>query len=160
MTSHKKPTAAAARRADIQRRAMDLRIAGATFQQIADKLGYANKSSAYRAVVRGMTETQRPPADELRMLESMRLERLLLAVWHEAMAGDLKAVDTARRIVMDRARLLGLVAQPAAEVNVSMVNVLSDHAQAAATARADEASAYLDGIVAGPPPAALDAPQP
>lgn len=107
-TPGKRPTGHNADMADRQRKAMDLRIAGATLEQIAQQLGYADASGAYRAICRGLVETQRPAADELRELESRRLDRLLLAVWQQALAGDLKAVETARRLLDQRARLWGL----------------------------------------------------
>jgi hypothetical protein len=96
-----------------------MRMAGATFQQIADGLGYADPSSAHKAVTRGLVETVRPAADELRELEAARLDRLLLAVWRDALTGNLKAVESARKILADRARLLGLNLPVKADVTIT-----------------------------------------
>lgn len=103
----KRPTSHNADMADRQRKAMELKIAGATFDQIAAQLGYADASGAWRAVCRGLIETQRPVADEYRALTDRRLERLLLSVWPAAIAGDLKANEQARRIIADLRRLWG-----------------------------------------------------
>ena len=46
--------------------------------------------------------------DHLRNLEVARLDKLQLAVWPAAMAGDVTAVVAAARIIMARCRLLGL----------------------------------------------------
>lgn len=50
------------------------------------------------------TETR----EQARELESQRLDRMIGAVWRQATAGDLAAVDRVLRILERRARLLGL----------------------------------------------------
>ena len=91
-----------------QAKALKLRLAGATFQEIADKVGYAGRQSAQKAVTKAMQDTIQEPADELRRLEMMRLDRLQLAVWPAAMRGDVKAVTAVLRIMVRRSNLLGL----------------------------------------------------
>lgn len=88
--------------------ALNLRKAGATFQEIASELGYASASGAYEAVKSGLDKTLREPAEELRKLELERLDVMWTAVWENALAGDLDAIATALRISERRARLLGL----------------------------------------------------
>lgn len=99
------PTAEAMQR---ERDALELRRAGATYDAIADRLGYTNRGAAYKAVQRGLRRTIQEPADELRQLEVERLDRLLTAVWRSAMGGNLGAVDRVLRVAERRARLLGL----------------------------------------------------
>lgn len=101
----KRPTPLNAAQAEKQRKALQLRIAGATFAEIAAQLGYADESGAYRLVDRALIETQRPPAEELRTLLTMRYERLLLALWPKATAGDVPSINAARRIVDSLAKL-------------------------------------------------------
>lgn len=101
----KRPTPTNAETAERQRKALEMRVAGATFEQIAAQVGYADASGAYRAVSRGLLETQRPAADELRALMVRRYERLLLGVWRDAVGGNLKAADVARKILTDMARI-------------------------------------------------------
>lgn len=91
--------------ADRQRQAVELRIAGLPFEAIADRLGYSDPSSAWKAVQRALVQTQRPATDELRELLTRRYEALLVAVWPKARAGDLDAVNTARRLLDSLTRL-------------------------------------------------------
>jgi hypothetical protein len=100
--------------AERKRRALELRRAGASYEQIADQIGYANRGGAHKAVTSALKTAVQEQADELRTLECERLDRLLLAVWKAAIDGDLKAIDRALRIQEQRARLLGLNLLPGA----------------------------------------------
>src|SRR5687768_8552575 len=64
--------------------ALRLRQSGLTYQRIADRLGYRNRSGAWHAVHAALMATLQGPADELRTLELARLDRLQLAVWPKA----------------------------------------------------------------------------
>jgi transposase len=55
--------------------ALELRAAGASYRQIADRLG-VSVSTAWGCVERGLDRTRREPADRLRLLELERLDRL------------------------------------------------------------------------------------
>jgi hypothetical protein len=97
--------------------ALELRKAGATFQQIADQLGYRSASGAFNAVKAALKATLREPADELRELELTRLDAMLLPLWRRVQSGDEKAVDRVLRIMERRARLLGLDAPTRGEIS-------------------------------------------
>lgn len=90
--------------------ALALRKAGATYQDISDRMGIS-VGAAHKAVMRVLHRLARD-ADEagevLRRLELDRLDALHLAVWQQAMRGKLGAVDRVLRIMERRARLLGL----------------------------------------------------
>lgn len=116
----RKPTQHGSELTTKERQALELRLAGARFEDIAVRVGYADKSGAQRAVTRALTSTLQPAADELREVEASRLDRLLLSVWQQALAGDLKAVDRALRILDQRARLLGLNLPARAELDVTV----------------------------------------
>ena len=88
--------------------ALELRKAGATYQAIAEQLGYAHAKSAYKAVASALRATLREPAAGVRELEVARLDSALLAVWRRVQAGDDKAIDRLLRISERRAKLLGL----------------------------------------------------
>lgn len=102
-----------------------------TYQQIADELGYPNRSEAYRAVQRALKAAIREPGEELLALELERLDRLaraaeeVLEAHHVKVAGGeivydeagqpledtkpvLEAIDRLLKIQERRARLLGL----------------------------------------------------
>jgi orotate phosphoribosyltransferase-like protein len=124
--------------AEKQRRALELRKAGMGFQSIADALGYANHTGAYKAVKAALKATIQHPADELRKVESERLDALLKACWQVALQGNLLAVDRVLSIMARRAALLGLNAPT--EVNVK--HELAEYArQRAAALGLDEAEA-------------------
>jgi len=93
---------------DRKLQALELRKAAATYQQIADQLGYRSASGAFNAVKAALKATLREPADELRELELARLDAMLLPLWRRVQSGDEKAVDRVLRIMERRARLLGL----------------------------------------------------
>jgi len=107
--------------AERERKALELRKAGATFDQIAEQCGYADKSGAFYAIKRALSDIVPPAVEELRTLDSERLDRLLLSVWKQALDGDLKAVDRALRILDQRARLLGLNAPVQVGLNGEVV---------------------------------------
>lgn len=66
--------------------AVELRVAGKTFQQIADELGYSDRTGARRAVNRGIAQLgPSPKAKQLREQELLRLERLWAAYYPAAM---------------------------------------------------------------------------
>ncbi len=57
-----------------------LRAEGKTYDQIAEALGYTDRSLAHRAVERALAAAVREPAESLRQLELIRLD----ALWVEA----------------------------------------------------------------------------
>jgi len=95
---------AAARRA----RAIELRTQGRTYNQIAAELGYANRGTVFHIVTDALDSRQVEAVDQLRSLESQRLDALQIAVWDRAMSGDVTAALAAIRIISARCRLLGL----------------------------------------------------
>src|SRR5262245_27392556 len=64
-----------------QRQALQLRIAGANFDEIAETLGYANRGGAHKAIMTAIESTLREPAAQVRELELKRLDRLWMAAW-------------------------------------------------------------------------------
>src|SRR5664280_2646650 len=81
---HRNRALAAARRA----RAVELRTAGLTYDQIAVKLGYANRGTVYRVVAEALKTQTLEAVEELRGLEIERLDSLQLCMWQKAMDGD------------------------------------------------------------------------
>ncbi|MEU8040910.1 hypothetical protein [Streptosporangium sp. NPDC049078] len=91
-----------------ERKVLELRRAGVTFDAIAEQLNYADRGAAHKAFKRALIRTLQEPAAELRDLELDRLDRLQVAMWAQAMRGDVQAVDRVLRIMERRARLIGL----------------------------------------------------
>jgi Homeodomain-like domain len=79
--------------------ALELRAAGASYRQIADRLGIS-VSTAHGCVERGLDRTRREPADHLRRLEAERLDRLqveavqVLRAQHVVIQAGQPVVDT------------------------------------------------------------------
>src|SRR5262245_54764851 len=108
-----------AARAQRHAEAVQLRLAGVSLAAIADRLGYANESGAYYAVMAALAKARREPAEQLRELATQRLDRMLQAVWPRVLVGDLDAIGTALRIEQRRAALLGL--DQAAKVDLTVI---------------------------------------
>jgi transposase-like protein len=79
--------------------ALELRKAGKTYTQIAQELGCSNPSVAGRYVRTALQESIREPTAEVRELEVAHLDALWEQVWPRLKTGDIKAVDTALRIM-------------------------------------------------------------
>lgn len=59
------------------RDALQLRVTGATYQQISDVLGYGSRANAYRAVKRMLDETREEGVEQLRELGKARYETVI-----------------------------------------------------------------------------------
>lgn len=96
--------------AERDRTVLRLRIEGLTFGDIADEVGFANKSSARKAYDRALrrTGTLDLSLADHQALELSRLEEQYRVAWRLADRGDLAALREAGRISALRTRLLGL----------------------------------------------------
>jgi hypothetical protein len=93
--------------ADRQARALELHLAGATYDAIADALGYASRSGAYKAVQEALTQLgDSPQVGEAVGTEVARLDAMLVGLWSKARKGDVAAVDRVLRISERRMALL------------------------------------------------------
>lgn len=89
--------------------ALELRKAGASYQAIADALGFKAKSRAHALVMEGLEDleaTVRESAADLRRMEMERLDAITLSLWKGR--GNPRVADTLLRISERRARLTGL----------------------------------------------------
>lgn len=88
---------------------LELRKAGWTFERIAERLGYAQKSGAWKAYDRALTATLQEPADELRHLERERIDALFNAMYEVAVTkGSARHAEIALKAMERRAKLMGL----------------------------------------------------
>lgn len=94
-----------------ERRMLEARRDGASYRKIAADEGI-NVKTAFTIVQRALKRTLMEPADELRHLESERLDRLLLLCMQKIEDGNLGAVDRAVKIIELRAKLFGLQLPP------------------------------------------------
>lgn len=89
-------------------KAVELRKAGASYDEIARVLGYGARSGAFKIVQTALKEMLREPVKELRSLEAARLDDIQLALWSRVKRGELAALDRLIKIMERRAKLLGL----------------------------------------------------
>ena len=106
--------------------ALELRIKGMQWGDIAKQTGYPSPANAYRAAKNLLDKRQAESVDEYRRIEDIRLDALLQAIWLLAignpLASDSKlhkpnlfAVDRVLAICERRARLFGLDIKPEAD---------------------------------------------
>ena len=94
--------------AERARKAMVLRAARVSYDNIARQLGYANRSSAFNAVKRELARIPREAAKELRLSELESLDNAERAIATLVASGNLQAIDRMLRIKDARAKLAGL----------------------------------------------------
>lgn len=133
---------AAARRAQ----AVRLRLAGATYQQIAEAAGYSHKAAARNAVMRALTKVEAESVSELRVLENARLdadEMVLRTILQDAQAPartKIAAVDARLRLSARRSRLNGLDAPVQVAISAGVAADLDD-------ALAEAEAVFVEGVV-------------
>jgi len=100
--------------------ALELKKAGASYDQIAQHLGYAQRSGAHHAVHRALREAledRNADAEEVRELELQRIDDMMLGLWKKAKAGDVQAIGAALRLMERTAAYLGLDAPKRQEIS-------------------------------------------
>jgi len=111
-----------ARGAATEREALELRKAGATYHQIADRMGIS-VSGAHAAVTRALKALREETSEEaqsVRQLEIDRLDAMLLGCWEKARRGDAAAIDRVLRIQERRSKYLGLDAPTKTETSATV----------------------------------------
>lgn len=96
-----------------QEAAIALRIAGATYTEIANTLEYANASHARRAVESGLAATvSKEDRAQMRFIASRRLERILRGLWSKSTDENseehIPAARTALAVIDRHIKLNGL----------------------------------------------------
>jgi hypothetical protein len=120
-------TESASRRAQLAQRraqAIEYKLAGMTYQQIADKLGYASRSMACTDVKRAFEQAvidREHHVDVLIEEQIQILDRMRRAAWPAAIKGDTRSIDIVLKCVDRATKLLRLT--PDAQVNVQVFTV-------------------------------------
>jgi hypothetical protein len=92
-------------------RAVRMRVDGKTYEVIAKVLHYGHRGNAVRAVKRRLKKMREECAadlEELRFIESQRLDLALAAIMPKVRRGDLPAIDRLLKIQERRAAFKGL----------------------------------------------------
>lgn len=101
-------------------KALELRKKGVRYEQIAQQLGYSNRGSAHKAVMKELNLLAKECLEEaaqVRDLELQRLDDLFLAAWKAIADGSESAIDRALRVSESRRKLMGLDAAQKVDVN-------------------------------------------
>ena len=93
-------------------RALELAMAGLSYDEIAEQVGYANRGTAWRAVDEALSTRVVANVDEYRRLTLARFEALIAAHWDEATAqGSTRSADLVLKVLAQQSKLLGLDVQ-------------------------------------------------
>lgn len=87
-------------------RAVELSLAGLNYDAIAQELGYANRSGAWKAARRCLARRQDAAAGAHVAASLLDLDLVQERAWRRAMAGDLAAGRIVLRAIEDRLRLV------------------------------------------------------
>jgi len=98
--------------------AVQMRLGGATYQQISDALNYRGANNAHRDVQAGMDELGADSPEDSVKAEVARLNVLRLSIWKEARQGNLRAIDRVMKID-ERLAVLNGPAPSVVEVKVT-----------------------------------------
>lgn len=109
-------------RAERKRNALELRLAGASYRDIAQALE-VSPATALQDCKEALADIPVQQADEMRTVELSRLDRLQRAVWPRAVKGDLQAVDRAIKIIDRRAKLFGLDAPQQVQITANDIDL-------------------------------------
>lgn len=113
---------AEAESAEITRRCLELRLAGATLDAIGRTVGL-HKSNVSRRIKDALADIPAAEADALRTLENERLDVMQMAIWKQVREGHHAAIDRAIRISERRSRLNGLDAPQRVDLGTKAVDI-------------------------------------
>lgn len=128
--------------AERRRAAVQLRMQGKTWQEIADQLGYKGKGNAYNDIKRALEKAVADlaiPLEGYRQLELDRLDAMQNALWPAVLKGDTKAIEVSLRLMDRRAKLLGLDAPQRHELTLEAIDAALDDVTAQLAAARGEA---------------------
>ena len=87
-----------------EREALELRKAGASYDQIAQRLS-VSRGEARALVVDALEKIEGESSREVLRLESERIDALVLGLWDKARRGDVAAADRVVKLMKERGRL-------------------------------------------------------
>jgi hypothetical protein len=104
-------TPAAERRA----KALELHLAGTTYQVIAEQLGYSDRRNACKDVQKALDElAPDDPNADATVVKVARIDAMLQGLWPKARRGDVQAIDRVLKLEERRDKLTAdAPAQPA-----------------------------------------------
>ena len=89
-------------------RSVELKIAGHSYQEIAERLGHANRGTVHKIIKEVLAGREADAVDMLRQVEVDRLNALQAAVCPGPCKGHLPSIAAAQRLIEARCKVLGL----------------------------------------------------
>lgn len=141
MTPPVKKKSEAAERELRQRKVAANLLAGLSYRQMAEALGVgvATVARDVRLIIDHWRKEQVQDVDSWMQVQLRRLDTILNAIWNKVLEGDLKAAETALKVIERQAKLLGLETQHVAIV---------DWRKEAESAGIDADAAYKQAVAA------------
>jgi len=139
-----------------RRQAVQLKVVGYTYEEIAKATGYASPGAAYNAVMLQLQKERSSSVEDLRSVEGRRLDELSKILWPLCLTADIGAIDAYLRLMNRRAKLFGLdlTLPPSTTIegNVFLVKVEGREARPLKELGDDELSIYIQELrqLAGP----------
>ena len=133
-------TKAMVRRGD----ALRLRLSGASYREIAEKLKYAGPSGSHKAVDKALMEYISEPADKLRTIELARLDVMELALAPAVLRGDTDAIRTKLKCMERRAKLTGIDEPLKVDIRAQLMAAAAEYGFTK-----EEAVAAAEDLIAG-----------
>ncbi len=134
-----------------RKQALEYRLAGMNYRQIAEKMGWANQSSAHTAVKQALADIPKDAATEMIAVQNEQMLMMQLALVKDVRRGDPNSVGAMLKVMDQQAKLNGLYGATQEEdtisVAVALANFLGGAKEAAARIAAErpEDAAKLDG---------------
>lgn len=98
--------------------AMQLRVSGASYADIASQCGYLDAQSAAEAVEKYIDRNMRGITEDVILLELRRLDELTMTLMVRAGMGDMQAANAMIKLMERRSKMLGLDQATKSEVSV------------------------------------------
>ena len=92
---------------------LEMRLAGYSLRAIGEaQRPPVSGVAIYKTISKALERMADEATEQIRRIESLRLDEMMLSIYPAASAGDLVAIDRMLDIMRRRSRLLGLVARP------------------------------------------------
>ena len=129
-------------------KALQARLRGMSWEQVAKAAGYKSKGAAYNAVQEELAKIPREPAQQLLQVELETLSFAQVSIIKQVSAGSVEAVGALLKVIDQRARLTGLYKleqeqQTGAEVKKVLLGFMQA-AAAFASGETDDLERHLD----------------
>jgi hypothetical protein len=129
-------------------RALELSLAGWSYDAITAELGYKSRDSVSKAMWKAIDRRSAEGVEENRALELSRLDALQAAHWDRAVDGDTKAAEVVLNVIEKRCRLLGLDRPGKAAAGAGSV-IAPGHEETYAAVLAEAQGGKPDGVGEG-----------